>query len=118
MEKHRAAIDVLNVKKAEQGKLTKQQAAELEKEKQALRDSRTALGQAAAEEKKALEAKNAHQKGIDATRVALAKQREALELVSQSLRQAGVPPLLLWKEDQDRHLHRDPPVQSALLLLL
>ena len=100
VEKHRAAIDALNVKKAEQGKLTKQQAAELEKEKQALRDSRTALGQAEAEEKKALEAKNAHQKGIDATRVALAKQREALELVIQSLRQAGVDTKNLEAEEK------------------
>lgn len=98
--KHQAAIDELNVKKAEQGKLTKQQAAELVKEQQALRDSRTALSQAAAEERKALEAKNAHQKSIDATRVALAKQREALQQVIKNLQQAGVDTKNLEEEEK------------------
>lgn len=98
--RHQAAIDALNMKKAEQGKYTKEQRIELEQENQAWRKSKDEMNQAAKAEKEALAVKNAHQKSIDATRTALGRQREALNQVIESLKRAGVDTKNLEAEEK------------------
>jgi TP901 family phage tail tape measure protein len=100
VEQHKAAINELNMVKAENGKLTKEQRVRLEEEKQALQKSREQLKQAEQAEKEATTAKNAHQKSIDDLREKLAAERQKLQEVIEALKQAGVDTSNLEAEER------------------
>lgn len=87
---HQEAIDALNLKKAEQGKLTQEQTVKLVQERQALKESRTALNEAKQAERELLEQKNQAQAAVDRLREKLGKERDKLRELSEALKKVGV----------------------------
>lgn len=87
---HQAAIAELNLKKAEQGRLTKEQTVQMERERQALKESRAALNEAKQAEKELLDQKNQSQAAVDRLREKLGQERDKLRELSEALRKAGV----------------------------
>lgn len=87
---HQEAIAELNLKKAEQGRLTKEQAVQMERERQALKESRAALNEAKQAEKELLDQKNQSQAAVDRLREKLGQERDKLRDLSEALKKAGV----------------------------
>lgn len=84
------AIDSLNIKKAEEGRLSKEEAGDLERLKVSMRYAKEELREATKEEENARRAKDSHQKSIDASRIALNNAEQKYRDYAAALKAAGV----------------------------
>ena len=90
VDQHKEAINKLNMVKAENGRLTKEQRVELEQEKQKLRESNAALKEAENAQKAATQAYDKAQASKDRLAEKTAKERQELERLRDSLHSAKV----------------------------